>query len=252
MKICQFKGNIFRILKEIPRGMFLKNLLWSVLSGVLPLLFLFLVKLIIDRLGNSGIEQVFDVWRVSILVAFAGLVYFGQNVLGGVAGLAREKMGYHLGERMYGMLHERSIRLSLETLEDPACQDQYHRAARDITYRPQRITASIMQLAQSMVSLVLLIGLFFYIHWIIALVLFVASVPLAWVRLVYARKHHKLLKEELNKSSASGRYTFANVAQDRIIGEGDCLINSIDSRLIHSTKSDELFLSDKAHAVSKA
>lgn len=198
-----FGKNIRRILGEIPRGMFLSNILWSVLSGVLPLLFLFLVKLIVDRLGNSGIEEVFDVWRISILVAFAGIIYFSQYAIGGIAGLAREKMGYHLGERMYAMLHERSIRLSLETLEDPACQDQYHRAARDITFRPQRITASIMQLAQSMVSLALLIGLFFYIHWIIAVVLFVATLPMAWGRLVYARKHHTLLKEE----TANERYT---------------------------------------------
>lgn len=206
MKEMLFKGNIYRIIKEIPKRIFFRNILLSILSGIMPLLFLFLVKLIIDRLGNSDFNRVLDSWRVGFLLGLAAIIYFGQNALAGIAGLAREKMGYILGERMYGRLHQHSIKIKLETIEDPACQDQYHRAVRDITFRPQRITAGIMQLAQSTVSLVLLVGLFFYIHWIIALVLFIASLPLVWVRIKYARRHHNLLKDETTNERQASYY----------------------------------------------
>jgi hypothetical protein len=64
-----------------------------------------------------------------------------------------------------------------------------------------------------------------------------------------AIQHYKLLHHHRVSESASAMggmtdrtelLTLASVAQALMMGEGDCLINSIDNRRIHSTRSREV------------
>jgi hypothetical protein len=64
-----------------------------------------------------------------------------------------------------------------------------------------------------------------------------------------AMQHYKLLHHHRMRESASAMggmtertelLTLASVAQALMMGEGDCLINSIDNRRIHSTRSREV------------
>ena len=176
---------------------FRKTVFLTILQGVLPMVFIFLIKLLIDNVNKAitaDSPEMVDVliwtsrmWVVSILLFCSFLVYFINAALSSYAAYVREGLSVKVGKKMYSLLHQKSTTLDLLYFEDPAYHDLFHRASRDITYRPNRITASILQLLQSVVSLVLLGILLSVIHWGVAIVLIVAAIPSMIIRFRFSK-----------------------------------------------------------------
>ena len=187
----------FRIIYNAAGSTFRKAALLTIFQGMLPLLFIFFIKLLIDQIsktvslsGNDAIDGVWystRVWFITLLVIGCFLVYLLTIAVGSYSSYVREKLSASVGKKMYSLLHEKSVSLDILYFEDPAYHDLFHRASRDITYRPNRITASLLQLLQSGVSLAVLALMLVYIHWGVAVVLLVAAVPSILVRLRFSK-----------------------------------------------------------------
>lgn len=159
------------------------------LQGVMPLAALYLMKLIIDAVtaGISAPDPMSALRVVWFYILLAGGVAVLQAILQAAAGQVQEDLSLTVSDRMYDILHAKSIAVDLDYYENPEYQDTLHRAQREGPFRPTQIVNNLMGLAQSTVSLLAMAGLLLTFHWTVALVLFLAAAPGILVRIRYSR-----------------------------------------------------------------
>ncbi|MBZ5524346.1 MAG: ABC transporter ATP-binding protein/permease [Acidobacteriia bacterium] len=145
------------------------------LRALIPLLTLWIAKLIIDtvvaaRMGHGELR------RLWLLVAAEAVVVFAGEVLD-KASLATETLfGDLCSNRINERLIEHAASLDLSHFEDPAFYDQLDRAQRQITGRIGLIPQLLSLAQDSLVLASLGAAIFFYNPWLLAL-LFVAVLP---------------------------------------------------------------------------
>lgn len=171
-------------------GWTISSLALVVLQGLLPLLTLYLMKLIVDgvvfAMGAADKAAAFQ--AVGFLIILAGAVALLNALLQLIGSYIKEAQSLKVTDHMYDILHTKSIEVDLEYYENPHYLDTLHRAQQEGPYRPTHILDSLMQVGQSGVSLLAMAGLLFSFHWGIALVLFAAAIPGVLVRLKYSKK----------------------------------------------------------------
>jgi ATP-binding cassette subfamily B protein len=162
-------------------------------QGVLPLLTLYLMKLIVDAVTVSlGAPDKMAAFRhIMLLISFAAGAALLNTVLQQIAGFVKEVQTLKVTDHMYDILHSKSTEVDLEYYENPQYFDTLHRAQQEGPYRPTRIVDGLVRLGQSGISLLVMVGLLFSFHWSVAVVLFAAAVPGILVRLKYSGKLYR-------------------------------------------------------------
>lgn len=201
------KLNLFKNLKRAINLVWQSTPLWTTLSlillliqGLLPLLSLYLMKLIIDAVtagisgGNniiiSSIKQsAFS--QVLLFVALAGLTALFADLCRSLSSYASEAQSQIVTDFVHDLLHAKSIELDLEYYENSQFYNALHRAQQEAIYRPNRILTSLVQLAQNAISLIAIAGLLISLHWSIAAILFAAGLPSLFVRFKHTGKLYK-------------------------------------------------------------
>ncbi len=166
------------------------NVVISVLESLIPLITLYLTKLVFDGVA-SGINQpdkvaVFtDVGYTILLLAVLVLI---ERVLGILGNLASAAQSHVVTDRMYEMLHSKSMAIDLEYYENSEYYDTLHRAQQDAPYRPTRIFNGLFSFGQSVLSLLAIGALLFTFHWSVPALLIVAAIPGMLVRFRFAAR----------------------------------------------------------------
>jgi ATP-binding cassette subfamily B protein len=157
-------------------------------QGVLPLLSLYIMKLVVDAITvaitTPDIEMNFV--HIGLLIGFEGLVALFL-ALSGVA--ANWVSGIHseiVTDYMHNITHAKSIEADLEYYETAKYHDTQHRAQNEAFYRPSKILNDLIRFGQSGISLLVMAGLLFFFHWAIVLILFFTVVPGILVRIRYS------------------------------------------------------------------
>ena len=177
-----------RFVWESARGWTIVSLALVVLQGALPLVALYLMKLIVDAVTFSlgAPDKVAAFRHVALLIGIAAGVAIFKALCQSVAGVVKEAQTLTVTDHMYDVLHAKSIEVDLEYYENPQYLDTLHRAQKEGPYRPTQIINGLVRLGQSGISLVAMTGLLFTFHWVVAVVLFAAAIPGVLVRLSYS------------------------------------------------------------------
>jgi len=185
----QYKQSSDLLWKAGP-GLVIANLTLLVFLGVLPLLNLFIMKLIIDAVTASiGLQKsAAGSIPVPVLIGMAAGAALLNAACRQLSTLVKEAQTLKVTDHVYTVLHEKSALLDLEYYENPAYFDTLHRAQREGPYRPAMIINAWIRLGQNAVSLVALAGLLVSFHWGVVLILLIAAVPNLTVRLKYSEK----------------------------------------------------------------
>jgi ATP-binding cassette subfamily B protein len=163
------------------------NIIISILRSFLPLGLIYLIKLLIDHIttaaasGNSNPSNGI-MWLIIAVVT----VFFLDEITYEFSNFVRKKQSFRLESHMYDLLHKKAIRLDLINFENPDYFDHLSRASREAPWRPNSILNNIISIFRGLLSLVLMAGLLFYLHWWIVLILFLVNLPGIWLRLHYA------------------------------------------------------------------
>ncbi len=173
---------------------------WTVLGTVLifvqsavTLAGLYLVKLIVDTvaMGLQGDPQAdLGFERVAMLIALAGAVTIVGAVSRSLAGFASEAKGHLVTDHMLGRLHEKSIAVDYAYYEDPSYYNSLHRAQQEAPFRPTRLLDNLTAVLQSSVTVAGILILLASVHWILPLVVFLASLPALVVKMRHSRRFH--------------------------------------------------------------
>src|SRR5690606_37514581 len=151
------------------------NLALLVIEGLLPLLTLYLTKLVLDAVTEAlradDPEAAFG--HVATLIALLGGVTLLIALVSQLRGLASQVQAELVTDHMYDVLHAKSIEVDLEYYENAAYYDMLHRAQEEAPFRPTAIVNGLIQIGQSSVSLLAMTVLLLAFHWAIALLMFV-------------------------------------------------------------------------------
>jgi ATP-binding cassette subfamily B protein len=182
-----------RLVWQSAPGWTMASLALLVVQGTLPLLSLYLTKLVVDAVTTAleAPDKGAAFGQVTLLIGLTGGVALIGAVARSIAGLVSEAQGQVITDHMSDLLHAKSIEVDLEYYESAQYYDKLHRAQREAPYRPVRIVNGLVQVAQSGISLLAMAGLLFSFHWGVAAILFAAAVPGLFVRLRYAGQTYR-------------------------------------------------------------
>jgi ATP-binding cassette subfamily B protein len=133
------------------RGLAAANVVLVIVQGMLPLAGLYLVKLVVDSVsaGLSVPDNVAAWGRVGLLIAFAGGVALLELLCSAAVAWIGAAQSQRVTDRMYGILHAKSIELDLEYYENSQYYDTLHRTQQEAPFRPIRIFNGVLHLGQN-------------------------------------------------------------------------------------------------------
>ncbi len=164
-----------------------------VVQGILPLLSLYLTKLMVDAVstGLSATDKAAVLRQVMALIVLAGGVTLVGDLCSAIARFVSDAQSQIVTDYVHNLLHAKSIEVDLEYYENAQYYDALHLAQAEAPYRPTEILNKLLQLGQSAISLIAIATLLFSLHWGIAASLFATAVPSLWVQLKYANKLYR-------------------------------------------------------------
>ena len=166
----------------------LANVVLTLLQGLVPLVLLYLTKLIIDTLTIDRADFSADnfVQRVFVLIALAGGTTLFNLVCRSLAEIVSETQAGLVTDHVYELLHTKSVAMDLAYYENPHYYDTLHRAQEDAPFRPISILNTLVQLGRNGISLLAMSALLASFHWGVALLLLFAVLPQIFIRLRYS------------------------------------------------------------------
>ncbi len=178
-------------------GWTIANAVLVSVQGFLPLVSLYLTKLIIDEITLVlAADEVRQEWSQLIgLIILAGATALLADWCASLANFVSEAQSKVVTDYVQNLLHAKSIAVDLEYYENPQYYDALHLAQQEAPYRPTYILNQLIQLAQSSISLVAIALLLISLHPIVALILLLAVLPVFWVRLKYANQLYRKWRE---------------------------------------------------------
>ena len=183
-------GRAVRFVWQSAKGWTIAHGALLVVQGVLPLLPLYLMKLIVDavKTGLTAVDKGVVLGHVLFLIVVMGAVTLFASLIRSIAALISEWQAFIVTDHMNDILLAKSIEVDLEYYESAQYYDTLHRAQREAPTRPISIVNGLAQIAQNGISLLAIAGLVFSFHWIIALLLFAAVISGSAVRIRYTGK----------------------------------------------------------------
>ncbi|MBH8562240.1 ABC transporter ATP-binding protein [Nostoc sp. CENA67] len=164
------------------------RILLLIVQSTLPLLSLYLMKVIVDAVSTAiaAANKQAAFQQIALLIVLTGTVNLIIALCSSIAELVNTTQAEIITDYMYGIVHAKAIEVDLEYYENSQYHDTLQRAQQEAYFRPTHILNSLLQLSENTISLVAITGLLLFFHWQVAAILFVATVPGLFVRLKYA------------------------------------------------------------------
>jgi len=212
-------------------GWSLISLVLIIVQGVLPLLVLYVMKLIIDAVSFALTvpNQTAAFHQVGLLITLAAGVAMLTMLCRSTAAFAQEAQSLAVTDHIYDVLHAKSVAIDLGYYENPAFFDTLRRAQQEGPYRPTRIVNGLSQLGQNSISLVAMVGLLFFFHWLVGLILFTAALPGLVVRLKFSNRMYHWQRNRTSDERKTAYYNWiltgdTHAKEVRLFGLGDLFI----------------------------
>jgi len=129
--------------------------------------------------------------HVAVLIILAAVVGLAAALARSAAALVSEAQAQVVTDHVSDMIHAKSIEVDLQYYEDSKYYDVLHRAQEEAPHRPTSIIANLMQVIQGVVTVVAMVGLLLALSWVVGLIVLVAALPSAIVRLRYSGKMYR-------------------------------------------------------------
>lgn len=167
------------------------KLVLLIVQSLLPLVSLYLMKLIIDQVSEAlQAEQATDFNHIMWPIIAWGAVNLITVGLTTISKYINENQGLLVSNYMADIIHQKSAELELAYYENPAYLNTLHRAQLQARFRPNQILTSLTSLVQNGISLTAIAGLLIYLHWATAVVLIVTALPALIVKMKFSNKRY--------------------------------------------------------------
>jgi ATP-binding cassette subfamily B protein len=180
-----------RLVWQSGRGWTLASVALLVVQAALPLLTLYLIKLVVDSVASAVADRGVAFGRVAMLVGLTGVVALVGALCRSLAGFVGDGQAQAVTDHMHDVLHAKAASVDLECYESSTYHDTFQRALQEASFRPTRILHGLIQVAQSGIALLMMGGLLVSFHWGVAVILFAAAIPGVLLRARYAARMYR-------------------------------------------------------------
>ncbi|MBN1543320.1 ABC transporter ATP-binding protein [candidate division KSB1 bacterium] len=177
-----------RLVWQSSHAFFIIGLVLLVLQSLLPLAVLYTGKLILDAVTAAlrpGLV-VTTPYSIVLLAVLAGVLAFLNTVIGNVQSWLKQHQSALVQEHIMEELHRKSVEIDFAYYENPAFFDTLHRAQHQALYRPSQLVDRLQSVLHQSLTLIGLVGLLFFLHWSIPLLLLLTLLPALIFRLHFA------------------------------------------------------------------
>ncbi len=166
-------------------------------NGLLPVLSLYLMKLMLDAITaalQSGDPQV-AFQEIAVLIAIAGGVSLATNFVRSAYSVVASAHSRLVVDHIFQMMHVRAASIDLEFYENAAYFDLFFRAKNEAAHRLVIVLNAVTGIIQNGLSLLGVSWLLLSIHWAVLPILVIALVPGTLVRAYFSRRLHQMLMD---------------------------------------------------------
>ena len=185
-----------------PRSFGLR-LLYVVLQSVLPLVNLYLLKLLIDAVerGVAGGEVHYMPYLLGMVS-----VFLVNRVVSALNGVNNDVLSQRLTDYMSDIMQRQSARLDMAYYDNPDYHDTMHRAQQEASFRPLQIMNNFMALFGALLSIAGIVAMLASASWWVIVVMVVAVMPGFVVRLYKARCIYQFRRDNTQLYRQTGYY----------------------------------------------
>jgi len=186
-------GPTLRLVWSVAPGWTVANITLAIVQGLLPLLGIALIVLIVNAVtkATQSADPGASWGHVALLIVLAAVVGLVTAAARSVAALVTETQTQVVTDHVSDLIHAKSIEVDLQFYEDSDYYDLLHRAQQEAPDRPMSIISNLMQVAQGMTTVTGAVIALFALDWVIAVVVLVAALPSAIVRLRFSGKLYR-------------------------------------------------------------
>lgn len=199
----------FKLIWKCDSKRFLLKLVYTLFNSLLPLVNLYVLKVLVDVLSGTvsgGVEwSAVSETIVSSVLLFCGISLANRMI--GVLGVVNDDvLTQELVDYINKLIQEQSVRLDMAYYDNPNYHDTFHRAQQEAAFRPVRIMESLVSLFGSVVSLLGVTAMLVAASWQVIVVMVLAIVPTFCVRLYKSRSIYRFRRETTQESRRGSYY----------------------------------------------
>lgn len=197
------------------------------IQALLPLLSLYILKLIIDSL--TGVKEASLVNYVDSTYTYI-LILGGIGIFGAVISIfsqiVNEKQSFLLQDYIAEIVNTKSLSLDLVYYENPEYLDSFQRAQQEAATRPGAVLNSWTGLLKNGISLAGIATYLIFLNWVIAIVLLIAAIPAFIIKIKFSNAMYEWQMARTQKERESQYLRFlmtspVNVKEMRIFDMGE-------------------------------
>ncbi len=185
------------------------NFVLVLAQGLLPLLSLWLMKLLVDAVaqGAQSVDKGPALQHALLLCVLAGAVALVASLCSSLGSFVNEGQGRVMADYMSAILQRKAVEVDLEYYENAEFFNTLHRAQEEAPYRPTRIVNGLSTLGQNLISLIGVAVLLATLHPVVILVIVLGALPGVLVRLRFI---NILLAWQKRRSALERRASYFN------------------------------------------
>lgn len=184
------------------------NSLLIIVKGSMPLAFIYLIKLLVDTSAQVIINRSEPVHLTNLIIylCLAGIVFIINSLAGSIGTYIKERHSYYVQDNIKAKIHEKTIHMNFSNFENFHFQDIHHRAVSESSYRPNRVFNELISLFQNGVTLLLVSLILISLHWSVAIIVTLISLPIIIIRLKNSRSLYTLRRNQTSDERKVGYY----------------------------------------------
>ncbi|MCR5589600.1 MAG: ABC transporter ATP-binding protein/permease [Bacteroidales bacterium] len=196
------------LVRRCNRRSFRLRVLYVVLQSVLPLVNLYILKLLVDAVTAAATHSVSPVAIQPLMLLAAMVTVFMLNrIVSALNAVNNDVLGQRLVDYMADIMQRQAARLDMAYYDNPAYYDSLHRAQQEASSRPLVILGNFMSLFGSLLSIAGIVVMLASASWLVIVVMVLAVIPGFAVRLYKARRIYRFRRDNTQLYRRTGYYS---------------------------------------------
>lgn len=169
---------------------FWRRVVYVLLQSVLPLVNLYILKLLIDAVG-AGVHGTVGGTAFMLYLAAMAAVFLLNRVVTALNAVNTDVLTQRLTDYMSDIMQRKAAQLDMAYYDTPSYHDTFHRAQQEVGTRPVQILNDFMAVGGSLVSILGVTAMLVTASWWVVVVMVLAVLPSFAVRLYKAQSIYR-------------------------------------------------------------
>lgn len=201
------------LVRRCDRGSFRRRIVYVMLHSVLPLVNLYVLKLLVDSV-EVGVRGTGDPNTVMTYLFVMVAVFLLNRIVSALNGVNNDVLSQRLVDYLSDLMQRQAARLDMAYYDNPSYHDSMHRAQQEASFRPIQVMNSFMSLFGAIISVAGVVAMLTAASWWVIVVMVVAVIPGFVVRLYKARSIYRFRRDNTQLYRQTGYYSALLTARD--------------------------------------